>query len=128
VPKTPEGVIKLNVARILAKSQAVFGVNVFFWYNASTGVWDRRTGAFRRNTSPYAILGVADILGVLEDGTFLAIEVKSAKGRLSEHQKKFLKRITDMRGIALVVYSSSDFVLKFNQALLAKSLKANYRT
>lgn len=48
--------------------------------------------------------GVADILGCYK-GRLLAIEVKAGKGRLSEAQAKFLNRVRDEGGIAIVAYS-----------------------
>lgn len=48
--------------------------------------------------------GVADILGCYK-GRLLAIEVKAPKGRLSEHQVRFLERVSQEGGIAIVAYS-----------------------
>jgi hypothetical protein len=48
--------------------------------------------------------GISDILGCYK-GRLLAIEVKAGKGKLSDHQKKFLDRVQAEGGIAIVAYS-----------------------
>ena len=47
--------------------------------------------------------GASDILGVLLGGRFLAVECKVGKGKLSEAQRRFLERVDQMGGLALVV-------------------------
>ncbi len=44
---------------------------------------------------PMSYPGVADILGILPGGRFLAIEVKTRRGRVSSRQKAFLKKVND---------------------------------
>lgn len=78
-----------------------------FWRNNSVGVYDPVKKSFRR-PSRYHRNGVSDILGVLPDGTFIAIEVKTAKGRVSENQNKFLEDIQKCNGIAFVARSVDD--------------------
>lgn len=78
-----------------------------FWRNNSVGVYDAAKKTFRR-PSRYHRNGVSDILGILPCGTFVAIEVKTPKGRLSENQKQFLKDIQEYNGIAFVARSVDD--------------------
>jgi len=61
-----------------------------------------------------AYKGVSDILGFYKK-RFLAIEVKSPNGRLSEHQKRFLAQVENNGGITIVAYSVEDVIngLKF---------------
>ena len=120
---TPEGKVKYAIANLLAKSDMLFGRRVFYWYNSSTGIFDPKSRQFRRNSSPFAIKGTGDILGLLDDGTFISIEVKSAKGKLSPFQIDFLTKVRDMGGIAIVCYSSLDFLEKFRKSLLARKSK-----
>ena len=47
--------------------------------------------------------GSADIIACSPEGKFVAIECKSKKGRLTEKQKEFLQKVTELGGIALVV-------------------------
>jgi hypothetical protein len=51
------------------------------------------------------LLGVSDILGLLPNGRFLAIEVKSATGRASEYQKKFIENVIKNNGVAFIAKS-----------------------
>lgn len=52
--------------------------------------------------------GVSDIVGILPGGTFIGIEVKTATGRLSEHQKRFEERVRASGGVYVVVRSVDD--------------------
>jgi len=53
--------------------------------------------------------GVADIIGIY-DGKFMAIEVKTLKGKLSDHQRTFLDAVKDEGGIAIVARSVDDVI------------------
>ena len=64
----------------------------------------------RNSYIPSHAPGVSDILGILKDGRFLAIEVKSAKGRISPHQQLFLNEITARGGLAFVAKSVEEVV------------------
>lgn len=74
--------------------------NIFAWKNQSIGVFDPTKGSFRKR-SKFQINGVSDILGFFND-KFIAIEVKSEKGRLSDYQKHFLKVVNDHGHIGIV--------------------------
>lgn len=80
---------------------------VFCWNNESVGIYDVKRAAFRRKNSRFQIRGVADICGIF-NGKPLYIEVKSAKGVLSEYQEAFLKRASEAGGIAFVARSVED--------------------
>lgn len=77
-----------------------------FWRNQNIGVFDPYSGKFRRK-SKYELLGVSDILGCI-DGKLVCIEVKSATGRLSDNQKKFIEMIENAGGIAGVARNIDD--------------------
>lgn len=91
---------------------------VYAWKNPTAGYYDPKRGSFRKQVSEYAINGVADILGILQDGTLLAIEVKSPdrkkkdgtfqKGAVSQDQEMFLENIHNNNGIAIVASSVED--------------------
>jgi len=53
--------------------------------------------------------GISDIVGV-HNGRFFAIEIKTAKGKVSEHQERFLQRVRDAGGIAIVARCCEDVV------------------
>ena len=80
---------------------------IYAWKVQSVGVYDQAKKTFRTPGRLYR-RGVSDILGILPDGRLLSIEVKSATGRLSEHQKIFLDEITSRRGLAFVARSIED--------------------
>lgn len=79
---------------------------IFCWRNNSTGLFDASSGTFRRK-GKYQRLGISDILGVIH-GTLFAIEVKTAKGKLSDYQKQFLDDVSLNGGVAIVARSIED--------------------
>jgi hypothetical protein len=52
--------------------------------------------------------GGADIIGIAPDGRFLAVEVKTSKGRIRPEQTKFLQAVKNAGGIAGVARSVDD--------------------
>lgn len=54
--------------------------------------------------------GSADILGIW-DGYFLAIECKSKKGKLSDHQDAWLKVMASLGAICIVARSLDDVIM-----------------
>lgn len=82
---------------------------VFAWKCQTVGIFDPKKKIFRRNTNPFHIKGVADILGIYK-GQPLAIEVKSITGRLSPDQKLFLETFRENGGISLVARSVDDVI------------------
>lgn len=85
------------------------GVHCWQVYNGS--VYDSVKKTYRKSRSPYYVRGVSDILGIL-DGRFLAIEVKSEKGRLTDEQRVFLRRINDEGGVGIVGRSVKQVALE----------------
>lgn len=79
---------------------------IFAWKVKSVGTFDPVKKVFRTPARNY-LKGVADILGIYK-GKPLAIEVKSKKGKLSEHQRLFLIRFHENGGIAIIAKSVED--------------------
>ncbi len=103
--KTPEQIVK---SEVLAWFLLVFP-KMPIWVNSNTGVFDPRTKRFRKRTGKYYPNGISDLLGVLPDGRFLAIELKAGKSsRVTKEQKIFIERINDAGGLAFVARSSDD--------------------
>ena len=71
---------------------------IFCWKNNTAGIYVKARNTYIPSHAP----GVADILGILKDGRFLAIEVKSLKGRVSPHQQEFLDQINARGGLGFV--------------------------
>lgn len=72
--------------------------------------WRQNSGAFKTRSGGWlkccSIKGVSDILGILPDGRFLAVECKrEGGGRLSPEQKEFLMNINANGGLGIVVHS-----------------------
>lgn len=61
--------------------------------------------------------GSADLIGVLApEGRFLALEVKTPKGRISKEQELFLSLVRKQGGFACVVRSVDDALAAIERA------------
>ena len=104
VPKVTRYVLReSDVQRVVLAYLHAKGL--FVWRQNNTGLFDPRIGRYRPSTG---LLGVADILGVLPDGKFLAIECKSTTGKPSEPQVTFLANVNARGGRAFIVRSLED--------------------
>lgn len=56
----------------------------------------------------FGFVGCPDILGMLKDGRFLAVEVKRPKGHVTEDQIKFLSMVGWFGGLGFVAFSADD--------------------
>ena len=101
-PKVLEKVIENQIFHYLKKR------GIFCWKNDSVGIFDPVKKIYRSNRNPNRIKGVSDILGILPNGRFLAIEVKAEKGRASPEQVEFLSQIERNGGIGILARSLSD--------------------
>ena len=91
---TPEGRIKADCLRYLERRG-------FF-------VWNNPSGAVRIAPDRWLRFGrkgSSDIIGILPDGRFLAVEVKAEHGRLSSEQSAFIEKVRGMRGLAVIAHS-----------------------
>lgn len=102
-PTVREKVIENSILSWLALN------NIFAFKVESVGVYDQRLGIYRLKHSVHRVRGVADIIGIYNNRP-LAIEVKSAQGKLSEHQKIFLDTWACHGGIAIVAKSIADVI------------------
>lgn len=102
VPRTndrPEAAALLEVLRALRNHPAV--------------AWCERqnSGAFRTETGQFVRFGwkgCADVIGQLQDGRFLAVEVKAPKGRLRPEQGAFLDQVRGAGGVAFLARNCAD--------------------
>lgn len=102
----PERIIETEILYYLRKNK------IFTWKNVTGGYFDPVRKIFRKQTSPYAINGTSDVLGILPDGKFLAIEVKSKVGRPSPEQLFFIDKINSFGGLAFIARSVDDVMEK----------------
>ena len=79
-------------------------------YLAARGIFFFRCNTGRRGGVSFGIKGAPDIVGLLPNGRFLAIEVKGPGGKPSEAQMSFLGEILKNGGLAFVAYSIDDVV------------------
>ena len=72
--------------------------------------WRNNSGAVRANGRmvQYGKVGSSDIIGIMPDGRFLAIECKTDSGSLSEAQRLFIDVINKSQGLAFVARSVED--------------------
>ena len=80
---------------------------IFAWSNKTQGTFDSKGNFFRKSNM---LKGVSDILGILPNGKFLAIEVKKKGNYPSLEQKEFLAKIIDNNGIGFIAYNIDDVV------------------
>lgn len=86
---------------------------IFCWRQNQAAV-PLPNGGFRRFVG---LRGVADILGVLPKGRFLAVEVKRPKvGKLSPEQDAFLDHVTELGGFACYVTSVDELAQDLKEA------------
>ena len=78
--------------------------------------WRQNTGAIsiKDRFIRFGLKGTSDILGIYK-GIFLAIEVKTAQGKLRKEQVFFLRKIKDQGGIAIVARSLDDVKCVLNE-------------
>jgi len=89
---------------------------IFAWNNRNVGVWNAKYQKY----IPSQIRGVSDIIGILPDGRFLAIEVKREGNKLTEWQKWFLNEINMRKGVGIVAYSVDDVETRLIQEKIIK--------
>ena len=83
--------------------------------------WRQNTGSFKTEGGRYfksGLPGTSDILGLLPDGRFLAVECKREKGgKVSREQLRFLESIAWNNGIAIVCHSVEELQEKIEKEL-----------
>jgi hypothetical protein len=80
---------------------------IFCFRVNNVGIYDEKNKIYR-TPSKFSLKGVSDIVGILPNGKFLSIEVKTAKGVVSIEQKAFINKINSMNGLSFVARSIED--------------------
>lgn len=72
--------------------------------------WRNNTGMVWSGNHPirFGLVGSADIIGLLPDGRFLAVECKSKTGKQSDVQKRFQENIEQNHGVYVLAYGVED--------------------
>lgn len=103
--KSPE---KALVHSIL---QYLHTIGAFAWKNA-TGAFKTSDGVYKSRYIAYGKVGSSDIIGILKDGRFLAIETKTHPNKPSENQLDFIRIINEHNGVAFVAYNIDEVIQK----------------
>lgn len=90
--------------------------DLVLWRNA-TGVGEQWDGS-KASTLRYGLcIGSSDLIGILSPtGRFVALEVKTATGRVSDDQERFLALVRRMGGYGAVVRSVADALAAVEEA------------
>jgi len=91
---TSEGRVKADVLCYLKRRG-------FFAWNNPTGCVRVAPDRFIR----FGKVGSSDIIGVLPDGRFLAVETKTPKGKPTPEQTAFLEKVRGLGGVAILARS-----------------------
>ena len=78
---------------------------IYCWKTDSVGIFNPTRKVYMKSHNPHRTRGISDILGILPDAKFLALEVKAPKGYPTIEQKNFIAEINSRGGIAAVVRS-----------------------
>lgn len=87
------------------------------WRNETAGVWlgkvihkasEQVTLTNARMFTAGLAVGSSDIVGIAPGGRFLAIEVKTPKGRATKEQLRFIEAVNNAGGIAGIARSVAD--------------------
>ena len=102
IAKKPKQLEK-NIEKAILTYLEIIGV--FAWKNKTMGTFDPTRKIFRKSFGNGQTKGMSDILGILKDGRFLAIEVKTPqtinlKTETTKNQKEFIDRVNFSGGLA----------------------------
>jgi hypothetical protein len=80
--------------------------------NAGCTIWRNNVGVLK-NAAGIPIrfglaVGSSDLIGIAPDGRFLAVEIKTCKGRATPEQVKFIEAVRKRGGIAGIARSPED--------------------
>ena len=103
----PEKAIKKNIIVALQS----WGITAWSMYTGGIPCRAGRNGIIMR---PNPARGIADIIGVLSDGVFLAVEVKTATGRQSDVQKIFQEKLEAKNGLYILARSVADVKIELS--------------
>lgn len=75
-------------------------------------IWRNNTGSVKTDDGRFVKFGLcvgsSDLIGIAHGGRFLAIEVKTSKGRATPEQQRFINAVLTRGGIAGIVRSPDE--------------------
>jgi len=105
----------VNAARVNPREQDVVRACLDMLWLRGVFAWRQNCGAFKVGRGDHKrfvratnVNGVSDILGVLPNGRFLAVECKRQGNTPTEDQRTFLNAVNRRGGLGLVVYDADD--------------------
>jgi len=110
---TPEGLV------VNACLEYLRVIRIYAWRN-NTGAVSIQSPRGRDRFIRYGKPGSSDILGIMADGRFLAIECKTKTGKLTEMQRDFLEDVRYRGGVAFVARSVEDVEREIKAAMAAR--------
>lgn len=87
---------------------------IFAFKIQTVGIWDADKKVYR-NLSKFCLRGTSDILGVMPNGRFLAIEMKGPKGRATQEQLAFISKVKRQGGVAFIARGIEDIDKEFKR-------------
>jgi hypothetical protein len=106
--RQPEAEVQRAVKAVLE------GMGCFVWDVRNGATYDPVRKIYRANSS---FKGVPDLCGMTRTGRFIGVEVKTATGRLTTHQRAFLEKIRSKGGISFVARSVDDVLAHSDEIL-----------
>jgi len=101
--------VRIGVGRETEIQKAILDylklTGVFCWRSNNAPIYDRRRGCYRAHNG---IKGLPDICGILADGRFLGIEVKTEAGKLSLEQAEFQDKALGLGAVVFTARSIAD--------------------
>ena len=86
-------------------------VGIYAWRQNTTGVYNKKRDAYYF----HGMAGVSDIIGILPNGRFLAIEVKREGKKPTDAQQEFMDNITKHGGLAFVAHDIETVEKRLNE-------------
>jgi hypothetical protein len=87
---------------------------VFAFKVNTVGIWDNDKKIYRQ-LGKFDLRGKPDIMGILPNGRFLGIEMKTPEGSLSTYQKAFLNKVNKHGGKGFVATSIEQVTEELNR-------------
>lgn len=104
----------LREGQVLAACRDILDAHprVALWWRQNTGGVEYPGGRYVK----FSFTGAPDLMGVLKDGCFLAVECKASGRRATAAQQSFLDNVRDAGGLAICTDNPDNLLLLLNGA------------
>lgn len=102
-----------------SESTILSAILQYLAYRQGVYAWRMNVGGVKYGDQyvKFGFKGLSDIIGILENGRFLAIEVKSKTGKQTDDQRFFQDQIEGMGGLYILARSLDDVADVINEVL-----------